>query len=142
MDGIVDLFTFLALVLKLENYDSDMPATDSKPRIITSFEKIDSAIQEQIKLTYPYGFSEELIHFNNKDGDRVSALRFETDDRIYLIKMSQARAQELIEEDDDYDEDGNLKKDVKSDFEDKYSDLDYMPDSDDGSEVDEEEDED
>ncbi|MCZ4410496.1 hypothetical protein O3Q51_16890 [Cryomorphaceae bacterium 1068] len=110
-----------------------MSAIDSKPRIITSFEKIAPAIQEQIKLTYPYGFSDELIHFNNKDGDRVSALRFETDERIYLIKMSQARAEELIEEDEDYDDDGNLKKTVKSDFEDKYSDLDYMPDSDDDS---------
>ncbi len=116
-----------------------MSAPDSKPRIITSFEKIAPAIQEQIKLTYPYGFSDELIHFNNKDGDRVSALRFETDERIYLIKMSQARAEELIEEDDDYDDDGNLKEDVKSDFEDKYSDLDYMPDSDDSS-ADEDED--
>lgn len=106
-----------------------MSATDSKPRIITSFEKIAPAIQEQIKLTYPYGFSEELIHFNNKDGDRVSALRFETDEKIYLIKMSQARAEELIEEDEDYDDEGNLKENVKSDFEDKYSDLDYMPDS-------------
>lgn len=111
-----------------------MPATDSKPRIITSFEKIDAATQEQIKLTYPYGFSEELIHFNNKDGDRISALRFETDERIYLIKMSQARAEELIEEDEDYDDEGNLKQNVKSDFEDKYSDLDYMPDSEEDSE--------
>jgi hypothetical protein len=110
-----------------------MSATDSKPRIITSFEKIAPVIQEQIKLTYPYGFSDELIHFNNKDGDRVSALRFETDEKIYLIKMSQARAEELIEEDEDYDDEGNLKKSVKSDFEDKYSDLDYMPDSDDES---------
>lgn len=115
-----------------------MSATDSKPRVVTSFEKIAAAIQEQIKLTYPYGFSEELIHFNNKDGDRVSALRFETDEKIYLIKMSQARAEELIEEDEDYDDDGNLKKTVKSDFEDKYSELDYMPDSEEGIEDDDE----
>ncbi|HKK37819.1 MAG TPA: hypothetical protein VJ949_00200 [Cryomorphaceae bacterium] len=117
-----------------------MSANDSKPRIITSFEKIAPAIQEQIKLSYPYGFSEELIHFNNKDGDRVSALRFETDERIYLIKMSQARAEELIDEDEDYDDEGNLKQDVKSDFEDKYSDLDYMPDSEEDSNVDEDDD--
>ncbi|HKL40924.1 MAG TPA: hypothetical protein VJ894_09600 [Cryomorphaceae bacterium] len=117
-----------------------MSANDSKPRIITSFEKIAPAIQEQIKLTYPYGFSEELIHFNNKDGDRVSALRFETDERIYLIKMSQARAEELIDEDEDYDDDGNLKKSVKSDFEDKYSELDYMPDSDEDANMDDDDD--
>lgn len=106
-----------------------MASNDSKPRLITSYEKISPEIQEQLKLVYPFGFSEELIHFNNKDGDRVSALRFETDDKIYLIKMSQKRAEEIIEEDDDYDEEGNLKKAVKADFEDKYSDLDYMPDA-------------
>jgi hypothetical protein len=108
---------------------ANMPTTDGKPRLITSYEKISPEIQEQIKLTYPYGFSEELIHFNNKDGDRVSALRFETDDKIYLIKMSQSRAEEIIAADDDYDDEGVLKKDVKADFEDKYSDLDYMPDA-------------
>ncbi|MFT4771227.1 MAG: hypothetical protein ACI9CP_000089 [Cryomorphaceae bacterium] len=109
-----------------------MPNTDKKPRVITSFEKIAPAIQEQIKLTFPYGFSDELIHFNNQDGDRVSALRFESDERIYLIKMSQARAEELIDEDEDYDDEGNLKKNVQSDFEDKYSELDYMPDAEEG----------
>lgn len=109
-----------------------MSNPDTKPRVVTSFEKIAPAIQEQIKLTYPYGFSDELIHFNNKDGDRISALRFESDERIYLIKMSQARAEELIDEDEDYDDDGNLKKSVKSDFEDKYSELDYMPDAEEG----------
>lgn len=109
-----------------------MSNPDNKPRVVTSFEKLTPALQEQIKLTYPYGFSDELIHFNNKDGDRVSALRFETDEKIYLVKMSQARAEELVDEDEDYDDDGNLKKSVKSDFEDKYSDLDYMPDAEEG----------
>lgn len=117
-----------------------MTSPDNKPRLITSYEKISPEIQEQIKLTYPYGFSEELIHFNNKEGDRVSALRFETDDKIYLIKMSQQRAEEIIAEDDDYDDEGNLKKSVKADFEDKYSDLDYMPNAEEHEEEEEEED--
>jgi hypothetical protein len=115
-----------------------MAQQDSKPRIVTSFDKISREIQEQIKLTYPYGFSEELISFNNKDGERISALRFETDEKVYLIKMSKTMAQEIIEEDEDYDEEGNLKSDVKADFEDKYSDLDYMPDS--SEDLDDEED--
>lgn len=91
----------------------------SKPRIVTAFEKIDSNIQEQIKLEYPEGFSQHLISFMNKEGEKVSALRFETDEKIYLIKMSKIVAQQLIEDDDDYDDDGNLTDDAREEYEDK-----------------------
>ena len=67
----------------------------NKPRLITSYEKLDSSIQEQIKLEYPEGFSQHLISFNNKDGNRVSALRFETEDKIYLVKMTQIIADQI-----------------------------------------------
>ena len=103
---------------------------DNKARVVTSYEKISQELQEQIKLTYPFGFSEDLIQFTNKDGESVSALRFETDDKIYLIKMSLTKARQLIEEDEDYDDEGVLKPEVKEDYEDRYSDLDYMPDAD------------
>ncbi len=93
-----------------------------KPRIVKDYEKLDEAIQEQIKLNYPYGFDRHLITFKNATGKFVSALPFETDDRYYLIRMSKALAQEIIEEDDDYDDDGNLKKAVKEEYEEKYDD--------------------
>ena len=95
--------------------------TASKPKVITEFVKISSELQEQIKLFYPEGFADELIRFPYK-GELTTALRFETDEKIYLLKMTKARAQEIIEEDDDYDDEGNLKDDVREDFEDKYDD--------------------
>ena len=94
----------------------------NKPRLITSYEKLDSSIQEQIKLEYPEGFSQHLISFNNKDGNRVSALRFETEDKIYLVKMTQIIADQKKEDDDDYDDDGNLTDDAKEEYEEKYDD--------------------
>ncbi len=98
-------------------------STLSKPRVVTAFEKIDTSIQEQIKLEYPEGFSQHLISFVNKDGDKVSALRFETEEKIYLIKMSKIVAEQLIEDDDDYDDDGNLTDDAKEEYEDKQDDF-------------------
>ena len=95
-------------------------STANKPRLVTSFEKIGQDIQEQIKLEYPEGFSQHLISFVNKDGDKISALRFETEDHIYLIKMSKIVADQLIEDDDDYDDDGNLTDDANEEYEDKY----------------------
>jgi len=99
-------------------------SASDKPRLITAFEKLDRSIQEQIKLEYPEGFSQHLIQFNNKDGDRVSALRFEMEDRVYLVKMSKVIAEQLIEDDEDYDDAGNLTEDAKLEYEDKYEDLD------------------
>lgn len=94
----------------------------AKPRLITSFEKLDSSLQEQIKLENPEGFSENLIKFTNKHGDIVSALRFETEEKIYLVKMSKIIAEQLIEDDDDYDNDGNLTDEAREEYEDKYED--------------------
>ena len=85
----------------------------SKPRVIKDFEKLDVNIQEQIKLAYPLGFEDHLISFNNIDGKRVSALPFEAEDKYYLVRMTIAEAQQIIEEDDDYDEAGQLREDVK-----------------------------
>ena len=80
----------------------------NKPRIVKDFEKLSEEIFAQIKLEYPYGFENKLILFKNKEGKFISALPFETEDIYYLIRMTIKEAQQIIEEDDDYNEDGNL----------------------------------
>jgi hypothetical protein len=42
--------------------------------------------------------------------------------------MTLDEAREIIYSDDDYDDDGILKNDVKEEFVDKYAELDYMSD--------------
>lgn len=102
-----------------------MPAP-GKPRVIKDYDKLETKIQEQIKLAYPYGFSEDLLRYTDKNGKNVSALPFETDERYYLVRMTYEEALVLVEDDEDYDDDGNLKEGVKDDYEVKYGDLDYM----------------
>ena len=92
----------------------------NKPRVVTSFDKIGTNLQEKIKLEYPYGFSQNLISFNNKEGNRVSALRFETEEKIYLIKMTPSLAEQLIDDDEDYGDDGQLTDDAREAYEEKY----------------------
>ena len=117
-----------------------------KKRVITVFEKLDETLREQLKLVYPDGFSQNLIKFKNKEGEMVSALRFETDEIVYLVKMSVNKAEQIISDDMDFNEDGNLKKKVREDYEEKYSDLDYIypedeePDKEDSSYDDDDED--
>ncbi|MCU4162969.1 hypothetical protein [Carboxylicivirga caseinilyticus] len=114
----------------------------NKPRIIKDYKKLDDEIKEQIKLTYPYGFSDNLITFSYKDGQMISALPFETDDSYFLVKMSIVEAEQIIEDDDDYNDDGNLKNSAKEDYSEKYADVDYMKDVIDDEDVDGDEDDD
>ena len=116
-----------------------MNSPSSKPRVIKDFDKLDLSIQEQIKLVYPEGFEDNLIYFSNKEGKRVSALPFETEEKYYLVRMTFEEAQQLIEDDDDYDDDGNLKDEIKEEYEEKHaeeadeeetSDFDIADDSD------------
>ncbi len=98
----------------------------NKPKVIKDFEKLDPEIQEQIKLVYPDGFYNHLVYYTNKDGQSVTALPFETEDKHYLVRMTINQAKAIIEDDEDYDMEGNLKDDAKKEYEDKYSDLDYL----------------
>lgn len=106
----------------------------SKPRIIKDFDKLDVEVQEQIKLNFPRGFSKHLVKFKNAQGDTVSALPFEGEDKYYLVRMSVEKAKAIIAADDDYDDDGQLREEVKEDYESKYDeggvDLDEVVDPD------------
>lgn len=94
-----------------------------KPRVIKDYDKLDPEIQEQIKLEYPYGFSDNLITFTNKDGLIVSALPFETDDKYYMVRMTVSEAIKIVEDDDDFDDDGTLKAGIKEEYATKYGDV-------------------
>ncbi|MDE5416961.1 hypothetical protein L3049_02995 [Labilibaculum sp. DW002] len=98
----------------------------SKPKVIQNYEKLTLEIQEQLKLYYPDGYIDNLIEFTNSKGELVSALPFETDEKIYMVRMSIRKALELIEEDSDYDEDGVLLSNRREKYEDKYADVDYL----------------
>lgn len=91
--------------------------SSSKPRVVKDYAKLDKLVKQQIKLNYPEGFEDNLIKFKNKDGNTVSALPFETEDHYYLIRMTISQAQEIIEDDEDYDDDGFLKEEVKEEYE-------------------------
>ena len=113
-----------------------------KLRVITDFEKLSVELQEQIKLVYPTGFSKHLIRFQNKNNETVSALPFETFEKIYLIRMSTDKARQIIEKDSDFDEEGILKEDIKEKYEDEYSDVDYLSENENYEEEDYDEDDD
>ena len=98
----------------------------NKLRVIQDFEKVSKDIQEQIKLVYPNGFSQHLIEFKDKEDKTVYALPFETDEKIYMIRMTVKKAIQIIKDDTDYDDDGILKDEIKEKYEDEHSDVEYL----------------
>ena len=95
----------------------------SKPRLVKDYDKLDESVKQQFKLHYPSGFEGNLVQFQNKEGKTVSALPFETEEVYYLIRMTVLEAQEIIEDDEDYDDDGFLKDDVREEYEEKFDDI-------------------
>jgi hypothetical protein len=97
-----------------------------KLRVIQDYDKLSTKLQEQVKLVYPEGFVEYLVYYTNVNGELVSALRFETDEKIYMLRMSKSYAKALVSDDDDYNNKGILKSDIKGEYEEKYRDVDYL----------------
>ena len=98
----------------------------NKPRIIKDYNKLDKELQQQIKLVYADGFADHLIHFFDKNGLKITVLPFETEDKYYMLRMTENEAVQIVDDDDDFDEDGFLKSEVKQDYEDKYADMDHI----------------
>lgn len=86
----------------------------NKKRIVKDYDALPEEVVARIKAEYPYGFEDSLVKFTNKEGNQVSALPYETEDIYYLIRMTVSEARQIIEDDDDYDEDGNLRDDFES----------------------------
>ncbi len=98
----------------------------SKPRIIKDYAKLSDELKEQLKLVYPLGFTDHLIPFVNRLGERKKGLPFEMEDAILLVRMTVSQAQAIIEEDPDYNDEGRLRKGAQSEYEDKFEDLDFI----------------
>lgn len=94
----------------------------SKPRAIKNYDKLDDDLLEQIKFHYPNGFERNLIRFTDVNGKIASALPFETEEKYYLIRMTKSEALLIIEDDEDYDEDGVLTDEAREEYGDKYED--------------------
>lgn len=114
----------------------------TKPRVVKDYDKLPTDTQTQIKIQYPFGFADNLVTYTNSKGEIVSALPFEAEEYYYLVRMTRDEAYEIIENDDDYDDDGTLRDDfVMEGLEETDEDVDEIEDVAD-EENDEEEDED
>lgn len=93
----------------------------AKPRVLKDYHKLSSEIKDRIRLAYPYGYIDSLIMFPDKNGKTQHALPFETEDFYYLVRMTEVEARQIIEDDDAYDDSGNIRSDIFDELNENYS---------------------
>lgn len=101
-------------------------ANINKSRVIKNYDKLTDDELEQIKLVYPRGFRKHLVEFTSMDGKKRKGLPIETEEKYYLIRMTQDEAVYVIANDDDYDDNGRLKPGVQSRLADKHDNEDFL----------------
>lgn len=105
----------------------------AKKRVVKDYDVLPDDIIRQIKMRYPTGYADNLVSYTDKEGKKVSALPFETDEIYYLIRMTVQEARRLVKEDEDFDEEGVLREDfadieVGDEFDGEGEDDDEMAD--------------
>ena len=68
----------------------------TKPRVIKDLESVDPAIINAIIQKYPMGFAKHLVSFTGLKGEKVLALPYEDEDKCYMLKITKARAREIM----------------------------------------------
>lgn len=59
-----------------------------KKRRIVDYSNVPEDILNKLGEAYPNGYEKDIIKFPNAKGELISAVRVETDDTIFLIKVS------------------------------------------------------
>lgn len=78
---------------------------NSKLNIMTDYETFDIELKTELKLAHPAGFSNAIIEFTNNKKKKVSAIRWETPDKIYLLRLSNKKLIQLMEEEAELEND-------------------------------------
>jgi DNA-directed RNA polymerase subunit delta len=68
-----------------------------KKKAVTEYHKLSEELLKLYDETYPTGIAGRTIRFPNSKGEIVTAVRLETDDTIYLVKVS-AKPKEILTE--------------------------------------------
>lgn len=84
----------------------------AKKRVVKDYQALTEEIVRAIREKYPSGYADHLVSYSDKDGKKVSALPFETEDTYYLIRMSVQEAKRLVKDDEEFDDEVPAKEDI------------------------------
>jgi DNA-directed RNA polymerase subunit delta len=87
----------------------------SKKHVIVDYKNITQELLHLLTDTYPDGYEDETITFNNAKGERVEAVRLETEDSVYLVKVSAQLGRKVEIFIDDQDDETDAVIDAETD---------------------------
>lgn len=70
---------------------------ENKRKVIIDFKQLEPKYVDQLNETYPTGFLGHTIRFPNAKGEIITAVRLETEECIFLVKLSAQQKQVLTE---------------------------------------------
>ncbi|MEY3717155.1 MAG: hypothetical protein RJA00_1641 [Bacteroidota bacterium] len=70
-----------------------------KPKVVIEYSKLSAELLDLFDETYPTGVTGKTVRYPNSKGEIVTAVRLETDETSYLVKLS-TRAKEILTEED------------------------------------------
>lgn len=78
---------------------------NQKKRILTSYERLNDELLELFQATYPHGYMQDVLELEKPNGEHIFAVRLETEDCSYLVKVDVTvdEAGEIETEEDDED---------------------------------------
>lgn len=81
----------------------------NKKRLIVSYNNLTPELQEELKRQYPLGFTDSMQRYDKGPGDFFYAVRLETEDITYLVKVDVRIDEHPEEEDKGYYDDDEIK---------------------------------
>jgi len=70
-----------------------------KPKVVIEYNKLSTELLDLFDETYPTGVTGKTVRYPNSKGEIVTAVRLDTEDISYLVKLS-TRAKEILTEED------------------------------------------
>lgn len=122
--------------VKMYYYCTRFPKTKStmpteKKRIMIAYSRLSEELEELFKQTYPKGYTDAVIPISKPNGETIYAVRLETPDTSYLVKV-----EVKIDTGDDDDDDSNVDFDSSSEGGNDSSDSSYDDDDNEPSDSD------
>lgn len=71
---------------------------NTKLSVIKDYDTLSNELKKQVELVYPLGFYNSIIEFTNNKRQKESAIRFETKEKIYLLRLSKKMINQIFEE--------------------------------------------
>lgn len=112
----------------------------AKKRAIVSYDKLTAEQKRELYKSFPDGYGTNMTQIKTPTGETMDALIWETEEIIYLVKITRMMTASLDDDDDDEDEDlTDLIKpdDIDEDVDDEDDDIEDVIEEDEDEDEDE-----